>query len=87
MLPMVLAWILRADALAACRAPTALPICVIFLLLDNWMILELIILLSWELWAGMRSMRPKGQLLKASFTVYAIFAVAGNMVAGMASES
>ncbi len=85
--PTVLAWILRADALAACRAPTVMPIFVIFLLLVNWTFLRLIITLSWELRAGMRSVRPKGQMLEASFTVFDVFAVAGAQAAGAASAS
>ncbi len=85
--PTLPTWFPRADALATCRAPTVLPICVIFLLVANWTILELIMSLSWELRAGMRSMRPRSQLLWASFTVYAFLADTGSLVAGVALES
>ncbi len=85
--PMALAWFLRSDALAACRAPTCLPILVIFLISVYWTFLRLIIALSWGLRAGMRSIRPKGQMLKASFTVYYVFAVAGTQAAGAAFTS
>ncbi len=85
--PMVMAWIFRADALATCRAPTMMPIYVIFLLVANWTFLWLIITLSWELRAGMRSIRPKGRMLEASFTIYDVFALNVFQDAGAAPGS
>ncbi len=63
------------------------PIFVILLLLINWTSLWLIITLGWELRAGLRSTRPKGQVLEASFTDYDVFATIEVQAAGAASAS
>jgi hypothetical protein len=49
--------------------------------------LELIILLGWVLMVRMRSTRPKGQVLKGSFTVSYVIALVVKLAAGAACGS
>ncbi len=76
-----------ADALAPCRAPTRMPIHVIVLPVIALTFLELIISLRWVLMDGMRSTRPKGQVLEDSFTVSLVFEHVAPTAAGAACGS
>ncbi len=64
-----------------------MPIYVLVLRLIDLTFLELIILLGWELWTGMRSTRPKGQVLEGFFTVSYVIAVTMFLAAGVAGGS
>ncbi len=64
-----------------------MPIYVFVLLVIVLTFLELIILLGWVLMVRMRSTRPKGQVLKGSFTVSYVIALVVKLAAGAACGS